>query len=58
MAAAVQGATLDALVAAHPAGKAAALLQQTGYKAHGKEGMVLRQRIVTLEEQATGKFRS
>ena len=52
--AAVQGATLEALIAGHPAGRAAALLQQRAYKVKGKEGMALRQRITSLEEQATG----
>ena len=50
----VQGATLEALITTHPAGRAAALLQQRAYKVKGKEGMALRQRITTLEEQATG----
>ena len=50
----MQGATLEALIATHPAGRAAALLQQRAYKVKGKEGMALRQRITTLEEQATG----
>ena len=50
----MHGATLEALMAAHPAGKAASLLQQRAYKMKGKEGMALRQRIITLEEQATG----
>jgi len=50
----VQGATLEALIAGHPAGRAAALLQQRAYKVKGKEGMALRQRITSFEEQATG----
>lgn len=50
----MQGATLEALIAGHPAGKAAALLQQRAYKVTGKEGMALRQRITSLEDQATG----
>lgn len=50
----MQGATLEALIAGHPAGRAAALLQQRAYKVKGKEGMALRQRITSLEEQATG----
>ena len=54
---AVQGATLEALVAGHPAGRAAALLQQRAYKVKGKEGMALRQRITSLEDQATGMQR-
>lgn len=54
----MQGATLEALIAGHPAGRAAALLQQRAYKMKGKEGMALRQRITRLEEQATGAYRS
>ena len=50
----VQAATLEAQIASHPAGRAAALLQQRAHKAKGKEGMALRQRITILEEQATG----
>lgn len=50
----MQGATLEALIAAHPIGRAAALLQQRAYKVKGREGMALRQRIITLEDQATG----
>ncbi|DBA71486.1 TPA: hypothetical protein ACH3X2_14306 [Trebouxia sp. C0005] len=53
---AVQGATLEALIAGHPAGRAAALLQQRAYKMKGKEGMALRQRITRLEEQATDEI--
>ena len=54
MSAAVQGATLEALVAGHPAGKAAALLQQKAYKTKGQESMALRMRATFLEDQAAG----
>ena len=55
MASAVQRATLEALVAGHPAGRAAALLQQRASKVKGKEGMALRLRITALEDQAAGR---
>ena len=54
--AAARGATLEALVAGHPAGRAAALLQQRAYKVKGKEGMALRMRITSLEDQAAGEL--
>ena len=50
----MQGATLEALVAGHPAGRAAALLQQRAYKVKGKESMALRMRVTSLEDQAAG----
>lgn len=50
----MQGVTLEALVAGHPAGRAAALLQQRAYKMKGKEGMALRMRAASLEDQAAG----
>ncbi|KAL3140824.1 hypothetical protein ABBQ32_14194 [Trebouxia sp. C0010 RCD-2024] len=53
---AVQGVTLEALVAGHPAGRAAALLQQRAYKLKGKEGMALRMRATSLEDQAADEL--
>lgn len=50
----MQGATLEALVAGHPAGRAGALLQQRAYKTKGKESMALRMRATALEDQAAG----
>lgn len=50
----MQGATLEALVAGHPAGRAAALLQQRAHRVTGKESMALRMRVTSLEDQAAG----
>ena len=50
----MQGATLEALVAKHPSGRAAALLQQRALKVRGKEGMALRMRVTALEDIAAG----
>lgn len=50
----VQKATLEFRIAQHPAGKAAAQLQQGASKLKGQQGMALRQRINSLEEAAAG----
>ena len=51
----VRGVTLEALVAAHPAGRAAAALQQPqGRTKQPLSGAALRQRIMALEAQAAG----
>ena len=51
----VQKSTLEFQITQHPAGKAAAQLQQEAFKAKGQQGMALRQRIMNLEDQAAGR---
>lgn len=50
----VRGVTLEALVAAHPAGKAAAALQQPQGRSKAAGGAGLHQRIMALEAEAAG----